>query len=51
MSKFNIGDEVRVPRTNESGVITDRMYSEKNDHFVYVIKPHNGGRSFARQEK
>lgn len=50
MSKFNIGDEVRVIKTNESGVITDRMYSEANSHFVYIIKPHDGGRSIVRKE-
>lgn len=50
MSKFSIGDEVRVPRTNESGVVTDKMYSEANSHYIYVIKPHDGGRSFARKE-
>lgn len=50
MSKFNIGDEVRVPRDNESGVITDRMYSEAKCRFVYVIKPHGGGRSIVRSE-
>lgn len=49
MSKFNIGDEVRVPRTKESGTITDKMYSEANDHYLYVIKPHDGGRSFIRK--
>lgn len=50
MSKFNIGDDVRVPRTNESGFITDKMYSEAKRKFCYVIKPHGGGRSFARSE-
>ena len=50
MSNFNIGDEVRVPYTNESGVITDRMYSEAKSQFLFVIKPHGGGRSFVRKE-
>lgn len=50
MSKFNIGDEVIVTRSNESGVITDRMYSEAKCHFMYVIKPHEGGRSIVRSE-
>lgn len=50
MSKFNIGDEVIVTRSNESGVITDRMYSEAKCHFVYVIKPHDLGRSIVRSE-
>ena len=48
MSKFNIGDEVKVD--NEVGVITDRMYSEANSHFLYIIKPNNGGRSIMREE-
>ena len=50
MSKFNIGDEVRVPRTNESGFITDKMYSEAKSKFCYVIKPPGCGRSFVRSE-
>jgi hypothetical protein len=50
MSKFNIGDSVRVAKTNECGLVTDRMYSEANGHFIYVIKPDDGGRSFARKE-
>ena len=50
MSKFNIGDEVRVIKTNESGVITDRMYSEANSIFMYIIKPHDGGRQIVRKE-
>ena len=50
MSKFNIGDAVIDSRTNESGVITDRMYSEARSQFVYVIKPSDGGRSFTREE-
>jgi hypothetical protein len=50
MSKFNIGDEVRVTTTNESGVVTDRMYSEAKSLFLYAIKPHDGGRSVIRKE-
>lgn len=50
MSKFNIGDDVRIPRTNESGVITDRMFSEAKEQFLYSIKPHDGGRTFIRKE-
>ena len=50
MSKFNIGDEVRVTNTNESGVVTDKMYSEAYSHFLYIIKPNNGGRSIMREE-
>ena len=50
MSKFNIGDEVRVTNTNESGVITDKMYSEAKSYFIYIIKPHDGGRSIMREE-
>lgn len=50
MSKFNIGYEVIDSRTNESGVITDRMYSDAKNRYVYVIKPHDGGRSFMRDE-
>lgn len=50
MSKFNIGDEVRVASTNEHGVITDKMYSEAREYFIYIIKPHDGGRSIMREE-
>lgn len=50
MSKFGIGDEVRDTSTNESGTVTDRMYSEAKSKFLFVIKPHNGGRSFVRPE-
>ena len=45
---FNIGDEVRVRLTDESGVITDKMFSEAKGVYVYVIKPHDGGRSIMR---
>lgn len=50
MGKFNIGDEVRDTSTNESGTVTDRMYSEAKGKFLFVIKPHSGGRSFVRPE-
>ena len=50
MSKFNIGDDVLVIRTNESGVVTDKKYSEANNHYIYIIKPNDGGRAFARKE-
>ncbi len=47
---FNIGDEVRVKLTDESGVITDKMFSEAKGYFMYVIKPHDNGRSIMREE-
>ena len=50
MGKFNICDEVKDSRTNEKGVITDKMYSEARSTFVYVVKPNEGGRSFMRTE-
>ena len=47
---FNIGDSVKVKQTKEIGVITDKMYSERKECHMYVIKPDNGGRSFMRNE-
>jgi hypothetical protein len=47
---FNIGDEIRVRATGESGVITDRMFSEGKGVFMYVVKPADGGRSIIRRE-
>jgi hypothetical protein len=51
MSNFNIGDEVRVTGTKESGVIIDRLFSESKQSFLYAIKPHDGGKQFTRFEK
>lgn len=45
---FKIGEEVRVKLTDESGVITDKMFSEAKGYFIYVIEPHDGGKSFMR---
>jgi hypothetical protein len=51
MGNFNIGDEVKVSRTKETGVITDKMYSEAKSTFMYVIKPNDSGRSIMRFEQ
>lgn len=51
MSKFKIGDGVRVPRLNKTGVVTDVMFSEASRVFMYFIKPDDGGRSFTRAEE
>ena len=40
---FNIGDEVIVSLTKETGIITDKMYSEAKGGYMYVIKPNGGG--------
>jgi hypothetical protein len=46
--EFNIEDRVREKKTGESGVITDKMFSEARDCYIYIIKPDDGGRSFMR---
>jgi hypothetical protein len=51
MGNFNIGDEVKVSRTKETGVITDKMYSEAKSTFMYVVKPNDSGRSIMRLEQ
>ena len=48
--KFSIGDEIRERATGNSGVATDRMYSEAKGVFMYVVKPSDGGRSIIRRE-
>ena len=48
--KYQIGDEVSVKTTGESGVVTDKMYSEAKHIYIYAIKPHDGGRSILRKE-
>lgn len=48
--KYHIGDEVSVKATDESGFITDRMFSEAKNIYIYAIKPHDGGRSILRKE-
>lgn len=47
---FEIGNKVMVNDTAECGTITDRMFSEGRNLFVYVIKPDDGGRSIMRDE-
>lgn len=47
---FNIGDHVSVCGTEVCGTVTDKMYSEARDIYMYVIKPDDGGRSFMRKE-
>lgn len=48
--KYQIGDEVSVKVSGESGVITDRMFSEAKNIYIYAIKPNDGGRSILRKE-
>ena len=48
--EFNINDRIREKKSGESGVITDKMYSEARDCFIYIIKPDDNGRSFMRSE-
>lgn len=50
MKKFNIGDTVIVSNTYHVGVITDKMYSEARNMFLYTIKPDNGGKQISRTE-
>ena len=49
--EFQIGEPVLDVQTNQSGNITDKLFSEARGTFVYVIKPHSGGRSFMREEE
>ena len=48
--QYQIGDEVSVKMTGETGTITDKMYSEAKHMYIYAIKPHDGGRSILRKE-
>lgn len=45
---FNIGDKVIEISTGIEGRITDKLYSEANSQFLYIIKPSDGARSFTR---
>jgi hypothetical protein len=46
--QFNINDEVIVKSTNDVGTITDKMRSEANGDFLYIITL-NSGRSYMRR--
>lgn len=48
--EFNINDRVIEVATGESGIVTDKMFSEAKGIFIYLIKPDDGGRSFMRKE-
>jgi hypothetical protein len=37
--EFNINDRVIELATGESGVITDKMYSQARECFIYIVKP------------
>jgi hypothetical protein len=39
-----------VNDTAECGTVTDKMFSEGRNLFVYIIKPDDGGRSIMRDE-
>ena len=47
---FEIGNKVLVKDTAERGTITDKMFSEGRNIFVYIVKPEDGGRSIMRDE-
>ena len=47
---FEIGNKVMVKDTAECGTITDKLFSEGRNLFVYVVKPDDGGRSIMRDE-
>lgn len=46
--EFNINDKIREKRSGTVGVITDKMFSEAREGFIYIIKPADNGRSFMR---
>ena len=47
---FNIGEEVKVTLTDESGIITDKMFYEAKRCFMYLIKAHGTGRTIMKEE-
>lgn len=50
MAEFNINDKVRVKNTGEIGVVTDKMYSEAKQEYLYAINPSDMGRSIIRKK-
>lgn len=38
MSEFNIGDRVRSITLGKAGVVEDKLFSNKADGFVYIVK-------------
>lgn len=38
MMEFNIGDRVRSVQYNKDGIVEDKLYSNKNDDWMYTVK-------------
>lgn len=48
MKEFNIGDRVLCPKHNKTGVIEDKLYSKKQDDWMYTVQFDDSGVPFCK---